>query len=229
MPRTTLIGPPIKKPFAWSFSRWKSWKECAFKYKCQTIDKLPEGPRGEALINGELVHKDAEDFVKGLVKPLPTSLRLFDKQFADLKKRGALAEDQFAFTKEWKATGWFAKDCWCRIKIDVHYPEDGGVLTIIDHKTGKVREGEYDEQLELYALGGFLSYEGVEVVHTKLWFLDHQVIIDETYTVAQVPKLKAAWEKRVKPMEADTRYQPTPGRHCQWCAYSASKGGPCKF
>jgi hypothetical protein len=37
------------------------------------------------------------------------------------------------------------------------------------------------------------------------------------------------WEKKVAVMEGDRTFAANPGRHCQWCAYAKSKGGPCIF
>lgn len=137
-------------------------------------------------------------------------------------------EETWAFTKDWDETTWNDwNNCWVRIKTDVNCL-DGDELYIIDHKTGKKREG-YGEQMSLYPVGGFLKFPHVKKIHTQLWFLDSGDVVEQSYDVSELKVLKEGWNKKVEPMMNDTRFAPKPGNGCRWCPYSKSKGGPCKF
>jgi hypothetical protein len=113
------------------------------------------------------------------------------------------------------------------------------LVDITDHKNGKVSTDNFFPQLELYAIGGFLTYQQATTVRTQIWYLKHGVIVpDRTvkenadkgiYTRPELPKLIKVWETRAAPMLHDTSFVPRPGRYCGWCAYSKAKGGPCKY
>jgi hypothetical protein len=49
----------------------------------------------------------------------------------------------------------------------------------------------------------------------------------ENFTMKNLPPLKREWAARIKQMMADTVYPTKTGRHCQWCRFAKSKGGPC--
>lgn len=212
---------------SWSYSRYALYEECPAKAKYKFIDKLPEPP-APAMERGNVIHKLAEDFTTGKIKKLPPELKLFSDQFTELKKSKPQVEQTWAFTSEWKQTLWNDwKGCKVRIKTDAACV-DGDTLYIIDHKTGKLRDG-YDTQLSLYATGGFLVHPTVKKISTQMWFLDSGDVVEKDYVAAEGPKLLKEWDKRVVPMLNDTRFAPKPGNACRWCPYSKSKGGPCKF
>lgn len=212
---------------SWSYSRYACYKECPAKAKYKFIDKLPE-PSAPALDRGNFVHKLAEDFTTGKFKKLPTELRMFADQFKELKASKARVEETWAFTSSWNETTWNDwKGCWLRIKTDA-YCFDETELYIIDHKTGKQRDG-YEEQMSLYPVGGFLKFPQIKTIHTQLWFLDSGGTVEASYNVDQLKDLQKSWEKKVKPMLNDTRFAPKPGNACRFCNFSKSKGGPCKF
>lgn len=221
---------------AWSFSRWNEYQACPFKSRCKIIDKLKE-PSSPALERGTLLHKHCEDYLRGVVKTPHKDLKLVVPNLKELKKRGAIAEAEFTFTKTWEPTGWFDKDAWCRVKADVTIPPmvDAEVPTveIHDFKSGKLKDAhsDYMVQLELYALAGLLTYPLAQEVKTSLIFIDHGKVVPhaETFTQGQVGKLTKLWGSRVKKMLSDTQFKATPGDACRWCHFSKSKGGPCQF
>lgn len=215
---------------AWSYSRWATYEECPFKAKLKFIEKLPE-PSGPAAERGTLIHKMAENFLMGKLKTLPPELEKFKKQFLELKKRKPTCEGDLAFTDRWAPTGWFSPDAWLRIKMDAEARDvkDPTILDIVDHKTGKQRDG-YAKQMGLYGLGGLLKYPTVQLARVALWFLDHGTVVPLEVARSSVVKMKAEWMKRVTPMLTDTRFSPKPSAEaCRWCAFKKAKGGPCKF
>ena len=230
---------PVQKITAWSYSRWSTYQQCPFKAKLKFIDKKKE-PGSKAMDRGSDIHSLAEGYVKGTVKALPKELALFKSEFQKLRKLKAEAELSITFRADWTPTTWDDWDgAWVRIKIDALTPPNKfKSITIIDHKTGKPRDG-YMEQLELYALAGFLTYPQAEEARANLWYLDHGTIVgadadhnphgEGVYERKELPKLIKIWERRVTPMLNDTRFAPRPGPYCVWCHFSKNKAGPCKF
>ncbi|OQW33956.1 MAG: hypothetical protein A4E20_12055 [Nitrospira sp. SG-bin2] len=211
---------------AWSFSRLHQWEECPLRAKLKLLDKRQE-PEGPALARGNAIHKEAEKFASGQVRALPQSLALMKDDFKELKKAKPLVEQQWAFTINWEPTEWFAKDAWLRVICDAVTVSPPNAV-VIDHKTGKLREG-YNDQVELFALAALAKFQDVQTVRTELWYLDHGVIKDDEFNRSMEKKLRTKWEKRARPLLADTTFAPRPGFHCRWCHFSKSKGGPCKY
>lgn len=229
-----LKSPPIK---AWSLSTLKQYEECPLRVRLAKVEKLPEGPKGDALIRGDAIHKAAEKYVKDGGK-LPTDLAKMRPNFAKLRKEFSAGnvslESEIAFDVNWQRVDWFAKDVYVRIKWDVILlPKVAKVNpVVIDYKTGKVKEyGEYDDQLELYDIGGLTLGLG-EAVESELWFTDHGMIVPKkggAVKLKYLSKLQKKWDQRAKPLLNDTRFSPRPGNYCRWCAWTRAKGGPCVY
>jgi hypothetical protein len=125
-----------------------------------------------------------------------------------------------------------------RIKVDYAREVAGDTLIIRDWKTGKFHadlHADYLETLQLYALGGLLKYPHIKRVKPFLNYVDLGKEYpgpddgELVYARADVPELKKLWTSRAEPIFKDTVFAPRPGPKCKWCAFSASKGGPCKF
>ena len=226
---------------SWSFSRYSLYSQCPLKFKFTNIDKLPE-PKGPALLRGSDIHDKADRYLKGTIARLPVELAKFKTLFAQLRAivkktpQSIRLEETWAFKADWTPTRWDDwNGCHVRIKTDVTRI-DGSVVTVYDWKSGKFREdgkAEYDEQLELYALGALVLFGGTVpnlIVQPKLVYLDAGSIHPgPDYTVADLPALKKTWARRVKPLMVDTQFAPKPNRWCPWCEWRASNSGPCKF
>lgn len=231
----------VQRITAWSYSRLTTDELCPLKLKYQAIDKIPI-QENDAMKRGQAIHKLAEHTVKAsrLPKKFPEELELFEEEFKEvraLKKNKdyeIFTEQQWAFRKDWTECSWFAKDCWVRIVVDLGIlNKKDGILTIIDHKTGKARE-DHKSQLKIYGTGGFCKFPGITTVQAGMWYLDQGFINDESnelveYQADEHDKLLKYWEKRVKPLLADTGFAPKPNNLCSWCDYSDANGGPCKY
>jgi len=237
--------PPPKQLTSWSYSRYTTYKQCPRKAKLAFLDKITEPPN-QAMARGSEIHKLAEDYIKGKIRAMPAELKLLKGEFTTLRamyKKKSLAmvvEDSWAFTKTWDRTMWNDwTGCWLRIKLDCAHHLDEDTLVITDWKTGSFRPDtvtDYEEQLELYALGALLLHPHIKEVQPRLAYTDAGKIhpeIPEAYTQADLPKLKKTWEKRVKPMMNDTVFAPRPNDRCKWCFYrrsnAANGGGQCEF
>jgi hypothetical protein len=212
---------------AWSYSRLQDYEKCPAFAKYKHLDKIDEGPKGPALLRGGEIHKDAENYLKGEVRGLPETLRYFKDEFSDLKKKKAVAEGQWSFDVGMNPVEWFSKQSWVRMIVDA-CTKNTKSARIIDFKTGKLWP-HHEDQLSLYALGGFSAFGGLKKIEAELWYLDHGEMKSSEYEVDEVPALLKYWQKRSKPMMEDYKYPATPSREsCKWCNFKASKGGPCK-
>lgn len=210
---------------AWSNSRLNTYEQCPFKARLLYIDKMVE-PGSAAMDNGKAVHTEIEKYLKGPDRRVPQSAIKLCADYEELYDLKPYTELQVAFNQNWEPVDWFSKQAWCRVVLDamVKTPE---YLWIIDHKTGKMRDG-YDDQLSLYGLAGLLMFPGIPEVRTSLFFVDAGRTIDgQTYTAEDLPVLKAQWEDRVKAMLSDTEYRATPNQYCNWCHFRKANGGPC--
>jgi len=214
---------------AWSYSRWACYTKCPFMAKCKFIDRLKE-PTNEAMSRGSAIHKKAENWVNGMFNNMPEELNNYRREFRALLKESPVCEEQWAFTKDWHPTGWFDKDCWVRVMVDVHAGNSESSIRIIDHKTGKPNDS-HREQLSLYALAAFSMFPDVTEATTELWYLDHPADkrLVHTFSRDEVDELKKMWEGRVKPMLNDTTFKPKPNFGCRWCFFRKDNGGPCQY
>jgi hypothetical protein len=213
---------------AWSYSRLIKYERCPFQFKLSAIDRIKELPSA-AMERGKTIHKQAEDFLSGkdpLPPPVaPVLLELYD---AMRDYRPKLVEGELALTNKWRATGWFASDCWLRVKFDVVllYPDD--TAEVCDHKTGKPY-GDNTDQMNLYATALMSERKTLKSVRVRLAYVDSG---DQTYATVErgnLQQYQRKWEDRVAPMLADTQFAPRPGSHCRFCSYSRSTGGQCSF
>lgn len=246
----TTTGAKIKAESArlksWSFSRYGDYKTCPRKAKLKHLDRVPEPgnmPR-EALDRGSRVHKAGEEYLKAdCAVAIPDGYGKFEVQMRDLRAKKAKAEEAWGFNEALAPLpDWFHPSTWLRTKVDAYYATArGAVLTIIDFKTGRMKNvAEYLEQLELYALSGLRRFPKVKTVLTDLWFLDHGQMVgaghDDVgiYQRADAERLDKLWRSRTRMMLADTVFAPTPGLHCKWCPYSKhridehGKAGVCE-
>lgn len=215
---------------AWSYSRLQVYKQCPLKAKFKFIDKLPE-PGSAAMDRGAEIHKEAENYVKGLtlVKKFPASLKLFRNEFEVLRgEKSAIAEREWAFNVKWEPTSWFGKDAWLRVKLDLSYVRDVTAF-VVDYKTGKGNPDLQKSQLELYALGAFITLPDIKNVVSEFWYLDQGVTVKEEFQRSQLAALKKKWLADVKPMLKDKSFAPRPNDKCRWCHYGKEGSKLCDY
>jgi len=223
----------VDKLKAWSYSRYNKYQNCPAKIYYEVYEKR-RPPKSDAMQRGIDIHKEGEDFLGGKLLQVPDSFRLLEDDLKWLRDEvGAVPEENWAYNNQWEPTDWFDWDnAWCRVKVDAYGMVDDGCMLVVDHKTGAIRDG-YEEQLELYALGAFKMFDGLDSVIVENWYVDHgqkRGGKDEgaVYTASDESELQEKWEDRVKPMMNDTRFNATPNPLCKFCDFSYHKGGPCK-
>lgn len=222
---------PLSAVTAWSYSRLNMWERCPAAFHYKHVLKLPE-EQSSAMARGSRIDKIAEDYITGAgTDAMPAELAKFDSLFREMRALPSdlkVVQQNWGYDAQWRATGWFAKDTWLRVKLDagVIYPD--GDADVVDVKTGK----QYDsnkEQLSLYALATFRRYPHVSHVTTRLWYLDSGAEVTAEFEADSATDEIAKWEARVAPMFADTVYAPRPNDGCRGCAFSKSKKGPCRY
>ena len=170
------------------------------------------------------IHLLAEKFVKKKIAKLPAELKLFAADYKAFRNNGYHAEQEMAFTPDWKPATWFSKvPGLFRAKIDVVSDD---LTHIVDTKTGKNRGG-YGDQMETYALAAYANSPKIESVKTELLFVDNGERAVAEFSNKEMKRLPAKWTKRFNVMFADTTFTPLENGNCRWCFFRKSNGGPC--
>jgi hypothetical protein len=230
---------------SWSYSRYRDYKQCPFKFKCKHIVGLKE-PGNKAMERGSAIGKLAEVYLKSRAAKLPFELALFRQQFAAAQQLcrknpvTVFVEESWCFDKNGRTVEWNDwNNVWLRIKMDLcGIDKPTNVLVPVDLKTGKYRPddlGSYLDQLEIYAMGGMQKMPQVVGASPRLWFLDagveHPQCTGEElyYPRSDLPLLQKKWGKKVIPIFTDTTFRAVPNSKCCWCHFRKENGGPCKF
>lgn len=213
----------------WSYSRFTCYDKCPAQANYRFVMKLPT-PSSPAAERGIMIHKKAEHVVKGDIQGIPKELEKFKQELLYVKmlyKKGIVfTERDLAVTKNWNPTTYDDWDgVWCRGNSDLVVIE-GPVATDVDYKTGK-KYDSHAEQGELYATQTFSHFPTVKDVDVEFWYVDSGEVDGDNYSRKDLKKLRKKWEKKVIKMLNDKEFKPSPGNHCKWCHFAASKGGPC--
>ena len=225
-------------PIFWSFSRWEIFNKCKARYEFQHLQKLPQPPSVH-LERGIDVHNQGEAYLDGTLTRLPVAYREFADEMRAIKKLGATAEGNYAFTKSWtpcEPTDW--THAWLRVKIDAEVLAKTSnplwtALTQIDFKTGRPYPIT-KEQSELYAVTGFLRYPDVGTIETEFWYLDSGEVVPYVYSRPEYSALKKKWAARGRDFIATRQFPPTTNAYnCKYCPFRDDKKlgngepGPC--
>jgi hypothetical protein len=235
---------PPKPRFAtltsWSYSVYHAYCECPFKVCLDKVQRVRiEEPPNEHFIKGDRVHKSVELQVGGKGRPPKLEPEL-DKPklralLADLRRRKARVELEWAFDRGWNPVRWYDKDAWLRIKTDACADSaKPPVVDIIDWKTGK-QYPEHAQQRSLYALGGLRlvqigalagGSEDVQLTAQHV-YVDTGLTATEKYAMCSLAPLQREWLARIKAMMSDTQFKTATGYHCRYCKFRKSAGGSC--
>lgn len=216
-----------KKLVAWSYSRYADYDKCPQLAKYKYIYKLPV-PENEAMKRGTKVHEALADFINTGTTLSEEIRRYFNELLGQLQQLQPLADQEWGYTKDWRVTGWFARDTWFRSKLDVCIVYDDNTCDVVDFKTGK-ESPTHAQQAELYTISVLVRYANVNNVTVRFWYLDSGGESVFRFARADLEGLLKKWEKNVGPMLSDEIFAPKPGQHCKWCDFAKSKAGPCKF
>ena len=220
-------GTPLddKKPFAWSYSKLKNFEICPRRHLETDLLKSVEEEQSHHLVWGDRVHKTAADHLsKG--EPLPSDVEniLAPWMARILKDDSAIrkVECNYALTRHLEPCGYFDKDVWFRIKIDVlKISED--VALAIDWKTGKIQADSV--QLALTAATVFAHHPEIQNIRTEYIWLAEDATTREDFSREDMPLIWLKLFPRVEQLEKsyDTGiYLETPNRMCaSYCRVEA--------
>lgn len=230
---------------AWSFSRLMTWESCPLKCKLANIDRIRE-PARDVLVRGQNIETELLAYITKQSKTCPESGARFKTELTDLRKiaRKIVTKKRFAFDSNWQLLDdYFAPNVWLRCEFDLFWEEEAGEkrkywrVHSVDLKSGRVYEDKVC-QVELYNLVALILPEGVlantpSAAFSELWYLDQGETRDAALLSTEVEKAKDTWMDRVRPMMADTSFEPKPSHLCRWCFYRKGNkkegGGQCPF
>lgn len=124
------------RPFAWSHSRRKDFKNCPAQYAASHFYcTVPYYETPEA-VWGNRVHKAAEMFLKGRPHPDTEALLPVEPACTKMIRSGCpiQPELQIAFDRNLKPVSWFAGSAWVRMQIDVVLEKTPTVCLLYDWK-----------------------------------------------------------------------------------------------
>ena len=208
------------------------FRACPAQFKYKFIDKLPE-PKSPAMQRGNDLHKDLDAYLKKDKKTVPAVLKatihpLVLEEYKLYRASKTMASElQLAVTNEWTRTGWFDKDVWLRVVLDV-VRVDGKVLIMGDHKTGQIRPDQHAEQLEIYGAIGPAFWPGMSEIRGEMYYVDQNAApAVHVYKPKDVPRLRKKWSALAAPMFKAKTFKAVPGQACRYCAFSGRRGGLC--
>jgi len=206
--------------FALSHSRLNDFGMCGRMFQHKHILKDVPPPSGPQLDRGNEVDEALTKAVKtGLVPP---SLEHMRKIILALYVREGETHTQLQLALTWglKECDWFdTRNSWFRAKFDV-IMFDCDVCTIIDWKTGRIREDS--KQLERYAFAVFAAWPFVNTVKTIYAWVDHKTISPPAvYTregdYFRIGKEVVGLSKIVDEAIATNEFPPKKNDKCKWC------------
>lgn len=220
--------------FAFSYSRWSTWKDCPKQYRLKNIDKIDTGPPSKALVEGRKVHDDIGKWLNGADEPMPDRLEkhfsVLGQQIRDLPKSVKKVEVQQAYDRDRRPVSWFGKNAYTRFIWDAAVIVDAGKkISAVDWKTGRPY-GSYDDQMQIFSIPAFWTYPNCEVFTGHLLYLDTGDDKEFEFTREQFDSyIERTWLANISMMEADKSFPATPSRDaCKFCDFGKHKLGICE-
>lgn len=254
------INDLARKYAPWSISKAGLAEICPLQFKFKHIDKVKDGivtPSDNKV--GTCSHKVLELRVGGTPAsearklafdetPLTTNemehfrtledniedfLRRFDTFCQQAQPKKILLEEEWAFTADFRPTGFFADDVFFRGKVDLGLITKDDDLIVIDHKSGQAkditRDQKFKKQLNSYKVMGLANIAGLAGARSAIHFMlgnpDNRIqwlpYVDRRYIeTTLVPWLfeyiNFCAEKFVEPWVA----KPKPRWPCAWCPFT---------
>ena len=216
------------RPFSWSFSNQKDFKNCPLQYAHNRYYCTTPYVETEANIWGNRVHAAAETFIKA-----STGIGKFNEDVEAFKpvelyvtrmlRSGyrPAAEVEVTLSDKFKSVSWFSPEAWFRVKIDVLIITNKTKAMIYDWKTGKtIREDE--DQFRLAAAAYSVINPKIEHFDGKFIWTAHKTITGvRPITKAEIPGIWAEFMPTVNRMMDAWRTENFPARSsglCPWCA-----------
>jgi len=230
----------------YSFSRLDLYERCPWAYKTVHIDKIPR-VKSEALQTGTVMHQLVADYLDRLIasdqltdwewargatpkEPIAQvseMVEMWERFYQTFTLPPALdtpgVENKLAFDADWQPCEFFSEAAYFRMVIDFHFRQEA-LGVIIDWKTNRAMPQTVEKDLQLRTYGWGLKqalYPEIEEVLLRLHFLRYgkeREVLLEPQDLEGVPEVLA---DKIKTIEEDQDYDPTPGSFCGLCGITA--------
>lgn len=188
------------------------------------------------MARGNKIHMEAERFLDGSTDEFPESCINFESAFRDARTFNPIVEQKWSFDKNWKPTGYFAKNCWVRVIVDLNIVYGDGNGDLIDLKTGK-KYDDHPEQLKLFAGATMKMFPTMKYVTVRNWYLDieddprdptaNELIAE--YSREEAMEFIEDFTERATEMLTTERFPPRQGWKCRFCHFNKDGTGDCEF
>lgn len=228
--RPGVSPPPVEETIrtpqvtSWSVSKLKRFETCPYSVYLSDVLKVPDTGDTSAADRGTAIHTLAEDYVKGELGELPKELGKFKNEFVNLREKyeegDVSVEGEWGFNRDWEPTSWFDKTTWGRAKLDAFVRHDRTCAVVIDHKTGKKYGNEITHNFQgtVYAVCAFMREPDLQYVETKFWYLDHGLVLENSYTRDQAMVMLPTITRRAERLTSCVEFKPVPSKvNCRFC------------
>lgn len=257
------ISPLAKQYGPWSISKAGVAETCAAQFKHKYILKTPEesvpsantvGTHAHSILEFRIAGKSKDvarrlaaektpltsneaDNLRALEDTIEEFLRKWDVFCARNKVQKVMLEAEWAFTAEYKRTGFFSPDVYFRGKVDLAALTGDRDLIVLDHKSGVSQDingrfgGKFKKQLWSYAAMALVNIDDLAGVRPGINFLQgdrYEKIQWLDYIDApRIQKLFVPWLFDTLNDAAEKLVEPFPARPklrwpCEWCSYRPS-------
>ncbi len=209
--------------FSWSYSKLKNFETCPKRHYHYDVARDIKDAETEEIRFGNRMHDAYARYLQAIGQvPLPATFAsaqpMLDKLRAAPGKR--YIEQKWAITSTFQHANWRGNEAWYRAVVDfaLHSP-DGEVMTIVDWKSGKVKDDP--TQLQLLAATAFIHFPRVQRVKAALMFTVHGHAERSEFVRTDQKEIWTEILPRVKALRTANdakEYPPKPGFLCRkWC------------
>lgn len=217
-------GKPLPTIVSWSPSRVDMHKKCNLMfYEIALLQSVPyvesaqqaEGNRVHAMLDKRIKKEIVLEPAYAHLEPLVASIENAPGQ--------TYSEQKMTINNRFETCGWFDKDAWCRLVVDV-MKINGPVGFMGDWKTGKPRFDDY--QLKLNAALGFIYYPSLQTITTAYIWLKTKTLDPATYRRADLDQIWAELLQEPTKMQqnlANNTWAARPGWQCSYCGVNKQR------
>ena len=225
---------------SYSYSSISLYKSCPWAYRKVKIDGIKQ-TSAQPRETGKAVHHRIAGYLERLIKtknrtdwqwaeqnPLTNSdcatiWQRFYRNFnlPDMQDPGV--ETKLAFDRHWHPVDFFDPAARFRCILDFHYRQN--LLAVVnDWKTNWTMPETVEKDLQLRIYGWALKravYFDVEEILLRLHFLRFGANRQVLLTPDDLAGVPAELDETIARIEADQKFEPTPGLKCGWCGVMA--------
>lgn len=213
---------PMNDLVAWSYSRLEGYETCPRKFWRVSIKKDVQDPPNEHTTFGTELHLAFANYLhksNAKHKPLPLHLRQHKPMLDKIKAAPGehVIEQQLAITAEYKPTGWFDKDVYCRVISDLTILNSSHAV-MFDWKSGKKKDDF--TQLRVAAAVMFLLAEELETISMNFVWTKSKEITTDRMTRDEMPSVWSALHPRLIQYQNAfnlQQFEARQGFHCRYC------------